>query len=168
MTQAALSLGSNIGDRVSTLRSALDKLHGQTGVSIKKVSAFYETAPWGKLDQDHFINMCILVETELSPEELLDVVQKVERELGRLRAERWGPRIIDIDILFFGTREINEPDLTIPHKSLKERAFVLVPLAEIAADTRINNVTVAELADRLHTNENEVVKTGDVVWNPKN
>ncbi|MFN8303722.1 MAG: 2-amino-4-hydroxy-6-hydroxymethyldihydropteridine diphosphokinase [Saprospiraceae bacterium] len=128
-----LSLGSNMGDRAANIRSAsglINKLIGK----IARKSHLYETQPWGKTDQDPFLNQVIMVNTALDPRGLLDTIAKIERELGRERREKWGPRTIDVDVLFYGRRIVRDKGLEIPHPELHKRAFVLVPLLEIAPE----------------------------------
>jgi 2-amino-4-hydroxy-6-hydroxymethyldihydropteridine diphosphokinase len=132
-TIAYLGLGSNIGDREATLESALAKL-GEAGVQVLRESMKIETDPVGFLDQPVFLNMAVEVETTKSPRELLAAILTIERELGRVRTIRNGPRTIDIDILLYGSLQIQEPDLTIPHPRMTERGFVLQPLAELCPD----------------------------------
>lgn len=129
---AYLSLGANLGNREETLREAVQRLAAAKGVEIRAVSSFYETAPWGKTDQPRFLNLAMSMETTLSPEDLLALAQEVEAALGRVRHERWGARTIDVDILHIEGVERDTPTLTLPHPYMVERAFVLVPLAEIA------------------------------------
>ncbi len=125
----ALSLGSNLGDRHQNLKLAIDELnkHGK----VTKVSSFHETEPWGVTDQPKFINACVLYETDLDPHELLKTVKSIEKKLGRVESYRWGPRLIDIDILIFDNQIINETELKIPHPHMQERDFVMKPLSEI-------------------------------------
>lgn len=125
-----LSLGSNLGDRKEWLRLAIQRLSQR--YTVKQISSLYETAAWGKTDQADFLNLVVELETDDSPRALLQTIQTIEQELERKRLERWGPRTIDIDILFYNDEEINEPDLVVPHPRLWERAFVLIPLLEIA------------------------------------
>ncbi len=139
---AYLSLGSNLGNREETLREAVRRIGAAESVELTAVSSVYETEPWGKLDQPRFLNLAVAVETTLSPEALLALAQKIEKELGRVRHERWGARTIDIDILCFEGVERNTPDLTLPHPYMTERAFVLVPLAEIAPTLTVKGKTV--------------------------
>ena len=131
---AHLGLGSNVGDRLETLTSAVFALDESDGITVVGVSGVYETAPWGGVDQPPFLNMVVAVHTTLSPHALLDEVQATEAAYGRDRAaeQRWGPRTLDIDILLYGEVVLDEPDLTIPHPRLTERAFVLVPLMDVA------------------------------------
>jgi 2-amino-4-hydroxy-6-hydroxymethyldihydropteridine diphosphokinase len=130
MKIAALLLGSNVGDRPGYLLLANEKI-GKAAGKITSVSNLYETAPWGITDQRSFLNQAILLETELEPRGLLDVLLDIEMQLGRERREKWGPRIIDIDILYYDNRIVNEAHLTIPHPFLPERRFSLMPLNEI-------------------------------------
>ena len=128
-----LSLGSNVGDRSANLRTAIQRL-GEAG-TVKAISGFYETEPVELRDQPWFLNCVVAVETRLSPTELLQRVLAIEQEMGRLRMKDKGPRSIDIDILLFGDRVVDERRLKIPHPAIQERRFVLEPLAEIAPET---------------------------------
>lgn len=134
MTSVYLSLGSNIGDRKDYLMTALNRIKHLPNTSLKTVSSLYETTAWGKTDQDDFLNCCCKLETSLSPQELLLSCQKIERDLNRIRHEHWGPRTLDIDILLYGDDNIATDQLQIPHPYMTKRAFVLVPLAEIAPE----------------------------------
>ena len=129
---AYLGLGSNLGDRETHLRQALSLL-GES-VQIAAVSSVYETDPWGYTEQPAFLNMACCFRTSLAPNELLALAQDVEGRLGRVRTVRYGPRTIDVDILLYGDKVVDAPDLQIPHPGIPERAFVLEPLAEIAAE----------------------------------
>lgn len=133
-TTAYLGLGSNLGDRLANLQSAVELLAAQPGVKVVRSSRVYETDPVGGPPQTDYLNAVVEVETGLSPRELLDACMEVERLLGRIRNERWGPRIIDVDVLTYGEEEIDEPGLMVPHPRMHERGFVLVPLIELAAD----------------------------------
>jgi 2-amino-4-hydroxy-6-hydroxymethyldihydropteridine diphosphokinase len=127
--RALIGLGSNLGDRVAQLENAIAAL-GELG-TVSRRSALYRTKPWGKADQPDFVNAAILLETRYSPRELLHGLKVLETRLGREPGERWGPRSIDLDLLAYDDVTIDEPDLHVPHARLRERAFVLVPLAEI-------------------------------------
>ncbi|MDP6102231.1 MAG: 2-amino-4-hydroxy-6-hydroxymethyldihydropteridine diphosphokinase [Dehalococcoidia bacterium] len=131
-TTAYLGLGSNLGDREDNLRRAVSFLLQE--VSFTAMSSVYETEPWGYASQPIFLNLVCAVETHLSPQELLELTQGIERELGRVPTFRSGPRTMDVDILLYGDEVIETPDLHIPHPRFWERAFVLMPLAEIAPD----------------------------------
>lgn len=133
MTQPAyLSLGSNLGDRENNLRAAIDALQATMHVSV--VSSLYETEPVGVVDQPSFYNLALAVQTDLDPQSLLETIKRIEREVGRRPTFRWGPRLIDIDILLYDDLIVDTPQLVIPHREMANRAFVLVPLAEIAPD----------------------------------
>lgn len=146
MTEIGLGLGSNIGDARAHIGEALRLLRESGAVEITKVSSIYRTAPWGYKDQAPFANAAALVRTELDPEHLLAAVKKIETEMGRTKTVRWGPRLIDIDILFYGTQSLVSEALVLPHKELFNRAFVLVPLAEIAPGLVLGGRPVAEAA----------------------
>lgn len=122
-----------MGDRPANCRNAVERLKDK-GIVIKKASSMYETKPWGLEEQPEFINMAIEAETSLSPEELLRALKDIEKEMGRKDTVRWGPRIIDLDILFYDDIVINMGHLQIPHPLLHKRDFVLLPLSEIAPD----------------------------------
>lgn len=126
-----LSLGSNVGDRLATLRRAHSMLAETDGIEVTAASSVYETAPWGKTDQPPFLNAVVVGETSLSPEELLAACQGIEDALGRVRTERWGPRTIDIDIIRMGLERRTTDELTLPHPLAAERAFVVVPWHEV-------------------------------------
>lgn len=133
MPIAYLGIGSNLGERRNNCLIAL-RLLAEKGVIIRKASSFYETEPWGIKEQPDFINMAAEVETDLPPDELLKVIKGIEREMGRKETFRWGPRIIDIDILLYNDMIYESADLRIPHPLMHEREFVLEPLSEIAPE----------------------------------
>ncbi|MGI6296735.1 MAG: 2-amino-4-hydroxy-6-hydroxymethyldihydropteridine diphosphokinase [Armatimonadota bacterium] len=149
---AYLALGANIGDKEKTIRQAV-RLLETGGCELTAASSLYATKPVGYTDQPDFLNAVIAVETDLSPYELLALCNSVERKLGRERTIRWGPRVIDIDILLYEDVEISETTLTLPHPSMLQRAFVLVPLAEIAPDVEVADGLSAEDAVRLVPSE---------------
>lgn len=126
-----LSLGSNIGNRQEYIESAIELVGKTEGIKILKKSGLYETSPVGYVEQDLFLNAVIKIETDFSEREILKIINKIENELDRKREIEWGPRTIDIDILIFSDKKINETDLIIPHKEMLNRLFVLVPLIEI-------------------------------------
>lgn len=129
-----ISIGSNLGQRTDNCRSSIRRLLQNRDITLRKKSSFYETAPWGVTGQGPFINAVVEVRTYLPPRALLDYLKSVEREMGRAPAMRWRPRVIDLDIIFYGDKVIQEKGLTVPHPHLHERPFVLVPLYEIAPD----------------------------------
>lgn len=142
-----LGLGSNLGDREGNIAAAVARLAAWPGVTVERVSSLYETAPVGYTDQPDFLNAVVRVRTTLTPRELLAACLAVERELGRERKIRWGPRTIDIDVLFFDDAVVETDELTLPHPRFHERCFVLVPLAEVAGDTPVcAGKTAGELA----------------------
>jgi 2-amino-4-hydroxy-6-hydroxymethyldihydropteridine diphosphokinase len=147
--EAALGFGGNLGDPILAFAAALRGLERHPAISLGRLSSVYRTVPWGKLDQPEFLNMAVLLTTALSAAELLAFCLELERESGRERRERWGPRTLDIDILTYGDAVIDEPGLQVPHPRIAERAFVLAPLAEIAPGLVIRGDTLAVLADRL-------------------
>ena len=133
MSVAFLSLGSNKGDRLSLIQQAVSMLGNDNNIEIAATSSFYETEPWGRKNQPWFVNAVIAIRTALSPVELLRICQSIEAKLGRDRKkeEYWGQRLIDIDILFYDDLVFSNEILTIPHKEIHRRAFVLVPMLEI-------------------------------------
>ncbi|MYZ49240.1 2-amino-4-hydroxy-6-hydroxymethyldihydropteridine diphosphokinase [Propylenella binzhouense] len=144
MIRAVLGLGANLGDRMANIAAALERLSALARVRMIGISALYESPPWGVTDQPAFLNAAALVETDLDPHALLDAVLAVEKGMGRTRAERWGPRTIDIDILLYGEIEIAEDGLQIPHARLTERAFALAPLVDLCPEARIGGRTARE------------------------
>jgi len=131
--KAYLALGSNLGDRLATLQRAVDLLAAGDGVEIVRCSRVYQTDPVGPPQPD-YLNAVLEIATTLSPRALLERCLFVENEMGRVRAERWGPRTVDIDLLTYGRERVEEPGLSVPHPRMHERAFVLVPLAELDPD----------------------------------
>jgi 2-amino-4-hydroxy-6-hydroxymethyldihydropteridine diphosphokinase len=151
--EIGLGLGSNIGDKPANIARALAHLAARGAVTVTAVSSIYRTAPWGYLDQEDFANACALATTTLEPAALLAEVKAVEAEMGRTGGVRWGPRLIDIDILFFGAEVFDSPDLVLPHKELFNRAFVLAPLAEIAPSLWLGGRSVAAAAAAAEARE---------------
>lgn len=133
MTGIYLLLGSNIGNRYKNLEKACESLVAN-GLTIKKESKIYETAAWGIEDQEAFLNQVVEIETGRSPQRLLFICQTIEKEMGRVKYEKWGSRLIDIDILYFGDLEFENEDLKIPHPEIQNRRFTLVPMADIAPE----------------------------------
>jgi 2-amino-4-hydroxy-6-hydroxymethyldihydropteridine diphosphokinase len=144
--RVGFGLGSNIGDKPANLKRALQLIEERGVARLTAVSRIYRTPPWGDLDQSDFANACALGETRLSPYELLAAVKKIEADMGREPTRRWGPRLIDVDILFLGEHMIDDPELTLPHKELFARGFVLAPLAEIAPRLSLGGVEIATAA----------------------
>ena len=149
--RAFLGLGGNLGDPQAAMAAALQALDGQEGVAVVDVSSLYRTPPWGMTEQPDFLNAVAAVDTRLAPSRLLALCLDIERSLKRVRAERWGPRLIDIDILLFGDRKIDEDGLHVPHPRMGERAFVLTPLAEIAPDIMVGGRTATQRLEALDT-----------------
>ncbi|RTL49714.1 MAG: 2-amino-4-hydroxy-6-hydroxymethyldihydropteridine diphosphokinase [Bradyrhizobiaceae bacterium] len=143
MASVLIALGGNVGDVRGTFRKAISNICGMAQAALLARSSDYATPPWGDEQQDPFINAAIEIETALDPHALLFTLHKIEKKFGRDRAQerRWGPRTLDLDIIAYGDEEFATPDLTVPHPRLFERAFVLVPLAEIAPDRLIAGQT---------------------------
>lgn len=163
--QVFLALGTNLAERENNLIQAINALHGVPEISVLALSDVYETDPVGYVDQPAFLNMVVKVETTLEPEDLLENTLRIEQELGRVRMVRWGPRLIDIDILLYGSKQVNEPDLQIPHPSLVDRAFVLVPLRDVWGDEilPVFNHTIQYFIEK--TDEHKGVKKwGTLDW----
>ena len=145
MKAAWIGLGGNVGDVRASMVAALDRL-GEGGCRVQAVSSLYETPPWGPVEQARFLNACVTVKTDLAPITLLALLHAIETELSRVRRERWGPRTIDLDLLAYESFVSGSDELTVPHPRIAERAFVLVPLAEIAPDLVIDGSPVAARA----------------------
>jgi 2-amino-4-hydroxy-6-hydroxymethyldihydropteridine diphosphokinase len=152
MADVYLGLGSNLGNRMVHLASARDAIARLAG-EIRAASSIYDTAPWGPVPQDNYLNQVICIATALLPRALLDTLHEIERAAGRDRKDevRFGPRTLDLDILIYGDHPVAEDGLTIPHPRIAERAFVLVPLAEIAPDLVVAGTSVRELLGRIDT-----------------
>ncbi|ACL60808.1 2-amino-4-hydroxy-6-hydroxymethyldihydropteridine diphosphokinase [Methylobacterium nodulans] len=149
MADAYLGLGSNLGDKAAMLTRAIAALDATPGLRVTARSRFYRTPPWGDTDQDWFLNAAVAVETALSPHALLEACLAIEARLGRVRERRWGPRVIDIDVLHYAGAVVEDERLVLPHRFVRERAFVLVPLAEIAPDLVIGGETVVQALAKL-------------------
>ncbi len=147
-TRAYIALGANLGDPPAQLRAALDRLRAEAAVEVVAVSGFYRTPPLGPPGQPDYCNAVCVVDTALEPEALLDILQDIENSAGRKRdGERWGPRLLDLDLLYVEGRVSRTPRLTLPHPELQRRAFVLLPLAQVAPDLSIPGLgPVAALA----------------------
>jgi 2-amino-4-hydroxy-6-hydroxymethyldihydropteridine diphosphokinase len=150
--RAFVGLGANLGRREDTLLRAVERLGAEDGVEVVALSRLRETDPVGVEDQPRFVNAAVLLETTLLPRELLDVLLRIERELGRVRdGTRWGARVIDLDLLAYGAEVVDEPGLRVPHPRLHQRRFALEPLAELDPELEIpGRGRVSELLDRLH------------------
>lgn len=129
--RAYLGIGSNVGDRLAHLQSAVDGLAAAEGIAVVAVSPVYETAPVGGPDQPDYLNAVVAVDTVVSARALLETGQRLEARAGRVRETRWGPRTLDVDVLVYDDAEIDEPDLVVPHPRMRERGFVMVPLADL-------------------------------------
>lgn len=150
---AVLALGTNIGDRVGNIEDALRRLAADGAIRIVTRSRLYRTAPWGVTDQDWFLNACAGIETRLEPQALLHRCQAVENDMGRVRTQRWGPRIIDIDIIAIRDRQVAEPNLIVPHPLISERAFVLVPLKDVAPEMKLGGRSLDDMLGRLDASD---------------
>jgi 2-amino-4-hydroxy-6-hydroxymethyldihydropteridine diphosphokinase len=145
-----LGLGSNSGDRVGYIQQALCLLQDRAGIGVLSTSSFYETEPVGDPDQEWFVNAAVALETTLPPAAMLDICQQIEQQLGRQRdpQRRWGPRTIDIDLLFYDQLILQEPHLTLPHPRMHQRAYALVPLLEI--NPRMVHPVLGKTVEQLH------------------
>ena len=150
IAQCAIALGSNLGDSLSILENALKILAQTPGITLESYSSWYQTAPIGPPQPD-YLNGCALLNVQLTPEGLLETLLTIERQLGRVRRERWGPRTLDLDLLLYGDLILEAPKLQIPHPRMRERSFVLVPLAEIAPDwiDPVSRKAIAQLLEGL-------------------
>jgi 2-amino-4-hydroxy-6-hydroxymethyldihydropteridine diphosphokinase len=151
MVKAYVGLGSNLGDRRAAIESAVRRLAATPCTRVLRRSAVRETDPVGKTDQPRFLNAVVEIETSLPARRLLERLKAIESEMGRERGERWGPRVIDLDLLLYGRRTARAPGLVVPHPRLAERAFVLEPLAELCPEAVVPGTrsTVSRLVDRL-------------------
>ncbi len=158
--KVAIALGSNLGESRQTLEKALKSLDQIPGIKVLKTSSWYQTKPIG-LPQPDYINGCAILKVEQTPEELLSLLQATELQFGRIRTEKWSARTLDLDIILYEDSIINFPFLTIPHPLFTERAFVLVPLAEIAGDwlDPRSQKTVAELVKNVDCSEVKLITT---------
>ena len=154
MAEAAIGLGSNLGDKAGNIGRAVQLLAAAPGIELRAKSRLYRTEPWGDSAQDWFLNACILIGTHRQPAEILAECLQVEESLGRIRdrSRRYGPRTIDLDLLFYDDLVVDKAGLTLPHPRLFERAFVLVPLAEIAPEAQVpGHGRVADLVKSVDT-----------------
>lgn len=158
MPEAALAFGSNLGDSRMMIERAVTALDTMQAITVMRISSFYRTPPWGVEDQPDFVNACALIDTCYSPEDLLVACKDLEKALGREEAVRWGPRLIDIDVLWMGGETRDSETLTLPHPRMTERAFVLVPLVEIAPDIEIGGMSVQGHLEGLSDEASQVEK----------
>lgn len=151
MTKVYLSTGSNLGDRLAHLHKAVQALQDTPGIQVTRVSSVYETEPWGFLDQPRFLNQVIELETDIPALDLLPIMKQMERDLGRTPNFKNGPRVIDLDIILYGDQIIEQEGLIIPHPHVEERAFVLVPLADLVPEFvhPLLGKTIRQLEDEI-------------------
>ena len=161
---AYVGLGGNVGDVLDTLRLALTELDGHGSIEVFALSDLYKTPPWGNEEQDWFLNACAGLRTCLDPKALLDTCLNIEKKLNRVRAVRWGPRTIDLDILAFDDETVDLDGLQIPHPRMTERAFVLMPLADIAPDLEINGKSIVEWLMQADKTGIERLPNGNNWW----
>lgn len=161
MTNAWISIGSNVGDRAAFLRQAVDELRATDGIEVAATSSLYETSPIGGPPQRSYYNAAVRIETELDARSVYETCKAIEAKMGRDASEmRWGPRVIDLDLLLFGEEKVVEPDLEIPHPRMNERRFVLVPMLEIDPD--VSDPWGGRYADRLDEAEGDVELLGEL------
>jgi 2-amino-4-hydroxy-6-hydroxymethyldihydropteridine diphosphokinase len=163
--KAYIGLGSNLGDREQAIRSALEGIAELPDTELVRVSSLYDTEPVGEVDQPNFLNAAVMVETELEPRTLLWNLMLIEKRLGRVRTQRWGPRTIDLDLLLYGDEIIEDDDLRVPHPEITRRSFVLVPLVEL--EPRLVHPGTGEplVAHLNRLGARPLVKRGTLHWN---
>lgn len=159
-----LGLGGNLGRPADAMARALQAIDRDDANSVMAVSPLYRTPPWGKRDQPDFVNAAARISTRMAPRELLSFCLALERENRRERLERWGPRTLDIDLLIFGDRTVDEPGLTLPHPQMTERGFVMVPLSDIAPDLLVDGRPVRDWAERLADGAIDRIGEGTDWW----
>jgi len=147
--KAYIGLGTNLGDKVENIKLALKKIERLPQTSLVKTAGLYETEPWGYSEQDWFLNTVCEITTNLTPEELLDALLTIENEMGRVRTIKYGPRIIDLDLLWYEGYSCQGEKLTLPHPRITERAFVVLPLLEVWPTAVVNGVILKEIAPKL-------------------
>lgn len=164
MSKVLVGVGSNLGDREFLIRKAVEAMRDLPRTLVVRVSSLYDTEPVGEVDQPAFLNAVVWLETTLEPRELLWQLLLIEKRMGRVRSQRWGPRPIDLDLLFYDDRQIEEPDLTVPHPEATRRAFVLMPLLELDPDFvhPITGESIKKLIKRLPPNP--PVRKGGRFW----
>lgn len=165
MTHVYIALGSNIEPRQSYLSEAINLLDANKAITVERQSSIYQTKPVGYTEQADFLNMVVHVTASLSAFELLDICQSIEQELGRRRGVRFGPRTIDLDLLWYDDEEIDTARLTVPHPRMHERAFVLIPLSEIAPELFITGYS--QSVEAMVQTLSEEVKRGVIKWTEK-
>ena len=151
--KAYIGIGTNIGDRKKNLVDALELIKENEKTIVKRISSIYETAPVGYTEQDAFLNIVVEIETELEPLHLLELTSSIENTMGRKRLIHWGPRVIDLDILIYSGKKVNDERLSIPHPRIQERAFVLIPLMEIAPEMLLNEVPIETYLQNIKDQE---------------
>ncbi|NET80517.1 MAG: 2-amino-4-hydroxy-6-hydroxymethyldihydropteridine diphosphokinase [Moorea sp. SIO1F2] len=168
LSLSAIALGSNLGDSRAILEAALRKLDQTLGVTVKLCSSWYKTAPVGPPQPD-YLNGCALLEVQLSPQKLLETLLGIEQEFGRVRQEHWGPRTLDLDLLLFDDLILQTPELQIPHPRMRQRAFVLVPLVEIAPDwvEPVSGQSIFQLVQKLDCSGVKLLSDTSLVGFPK-
>jgi 2-amino-4-hydroxy-6-hydroxymethyldihydropteridine diphosphokinase len=151
MTKVYAGLGSNLGNKRENIIRAIDRIDAYQEICVKEKSGFYDTTPVGGPLQPDYVNCVIGLETEIEPQALLKEFKKIEIELGRKPGVRWGPRVVDLDILLYGDRIVTDPNLKIPHERMHERAFVLEPLCEISPDIKhsVSGMSISGLLEKL-------------------
>lgn len=153
LVTAYIGLGGNVGDVFGNMRNAMHALDAHDQITVDRISSVYKTPPWGIKEQDWFLNACVSVETSLSGHELLTECLKAEKSLNRVREVRWGPRTIDLDVLFYGDSNIDEEDLEVPHPRMHDRGFVLLPMADIAPELNLRGKAIKDWLEHLETSE---------------
>jgi 2-amino-4-hydroxy-6-hydroxymethyldihydropteridine diphosphokinase len=164
MSKVFVGVGSNLGDREFLIRKAVESMRDLPRTLVVRVSSLYDTDPVGEVDQPAFLNAVVWLETTLEPRELLWQMLLIEKRMGRVRSQRWGPRPIDLDLLFYGEETVDEPDLKIPHPEAERRAFVLMPLLEL--DPEFVHPTTGEAIKKIlkHLPPNPPVRKGGRFW----
>lgn len=153
MKKVYLGLGTNVGQREKNLREAVSIIEKTATIDMIKVSSIYETEPWGYEEQNDFLNLCLEIKTDLTPQQLLEKCQEVEDKMGRQREEKWGPRIIDVDILIYDNLEVDTSNLVIPHPRIQDRTFVLIPLQELNPNLMIKGKSIEQWLKSLAQKE---------------
>lgn len=150
---ALIGIGSNVGDKAGNIARAIEQLCADGSVRLVAMSRLFRSAPWGILEQDWFVNGAAAVATDVTPHELLRRCLAVEDAMGRVRSVKWGPRLVDVDVLTYRGETIDTADLKVPHPFIEQRSFVLVPLLDIAADEVVRGRPVRELAANIDTSD---------------